>query len=299
MSEKKDAVRDPYSKRKMRTYFQFSMIAFVFVVIAAVVMFLSSSGSDSIDYSKSDFVQLKEPADNAPVVVFETTEGEFRAVLYEDEAPEYCEFFEKLVNDGYFDDTYVCTILRSKGGETGGFIGGSKTVDGAASNETDMTMKKVEISQNMLPVKGSLGSLVKQGGKFTSAKAGSVFTVLYDVVDVDELRDNEAKDVNGYKRVSSVFEQYGGVPNYLQMYTLFGQVYDGWDVIDKINSYSIVGEDTDDDDANKNYQPEKEIKFTKVYMSTYGEKKENGFVIPEKQAASADSKSESSAESKE
>lgn len=281
MSDKKEFIRDPYSKRKMRTYFQISMIAVAFVIVFAVFMFMTSGKKNAIDYSQSDFVQFTEPADDAPVVVFETTEGTFKAVLFEDEAPKYCEFFEGLVNDGYFNDTYVCTILKSQDGVTGGFIGGSKTKDGKSNDDTDMNMLDLEISSDLLSTKGALGSLVKQGGTFSKSKAGSVFTVINDVVDVKALEENsEAEDQNGFSKVSEQFKKYGGVPNYLQMYTFFGQVYDGWDVLDKINSAEIVDEKASDDVEDKNFQPTKEIKFTKVYMSTYGENKQNGYNIP-------------------
>ena len=72
------------------------------------------------------------------------------------------------------------------------------------------------------------------------------------------------------------------MPNYMQMYTLFGQVYDGWDTLDKIFNTKIVDEDAPADKENRNIQPVHEIKFTKVWLSTYGEHKENGFTIPEK-----------------
>ena len=292
-----NSMNDPFRKKKNKTYFQLSLIAVIFVVVFAVIMFFAGGKNKTIDYSESDFIQLKEPSDDAPVAVFETTEGTFKAVLFKDEAPEYCEFFEKLVNDGYFNDTYVCTLLKS-GGVTGGFIGGSKTKDGMADENTDVTMLKLEVSPNVLPLKGTLGSLVKQGGTFSKSKAGSVFTVLNDAVDIGELRENsDSEDANGFKRVSGIFEQYGGVPNYIQMYTFFGQVYDGWEVLDKINSSEIVDEDVPDSESGKNYQPAAEIKFTKVYMSTYGEENENGYNIPLKDESTADGENDSAVQS--
>ena len=275
------SMRDPFKQNKMRFYFKFSMIAFAVVIGVGVVMLLLKTRQSRIDYTQSDFVQYKEPADSASVVVFETTEGTFKAVLFDEEAPHYCEYFKDLVEDGYFNDTYVCTILRS-GDYTGGFITGSKTKDGLAADDTNTEMVKLEVSPNLLPTTGALGSLVSQGGTFSSAKAGSVFAVFADVVDVEEMRSAEAEDVNGYGRVCELFEKYGGVPNYLQMYTLFGQVYDGWDTIDKINSTRIVDQDAPEDKEDRNSQPEKEIKITKAYLSTYGEQKQNGYTIPPK-----------------
>ncbi|MBR6874244.1 MAG: peptidylprolyl isomerase [Ruminococcus sp.] len=274
-------MRDPYRAKKMRVYFRFSMIGVVCVVIVALAALLMKGSGDKIDYTQSTFVQYEAPADDAPVVIFETTEGTFKAVLYENEAPEYCKYFKDLVGKGYFDNTYACALLRTSG-VTGGFIAGSKTLDGTAADDTEMDMVNVEISGNMLPTKGTLGSLVKEGGRFSKPKAGSVFTVLSDVVDIEELRKSVDEDVNGFSRVCDIFEKYGGVPNYMQMYTLFGQVYDGWDTLDKIFNTKIVDEDAPADKENRNIQPVHEIKFTKVWLSTYGEHKENGFTIPEK-----------------
>ena len=122
--------------------------------------------------------------------------------------------------------------------------------------------------------------------------------MLNDAVDIGELRENsDSEDANGFKRVSGIFEQYGGVPNYIQMYTFFGQVYDGWEVLDKINSSEIVDEDVPDSESGKNYQPAAEIKFTKVYMSTYGEENENGYNIPLKDESTADGENDSAVQS--
>ena len=250
----------PFRRNKMRVYFQFSMIGLVCVLI--VVLISAFVGRQKkIDYSDSDFVQLREPSDSATVAVFETTEGTFKAVLYEDEAPEYCKYFKDLIEDGYFDDTYVCTIIRNKE-LIGGFIGGSKTEDGAAGDDTNNDKIIIEVSPNMLPVNGALCSLVQQSGFFTKAKAGSLFTVLGDVVDNEELRALDAEDVNGFKRVSEVFEKYGGVPSCLQAYTIFGQVYDGWDTLEKISHTEVAPVDDEDDEENVNRKPVKEIKIT-------------------------------------
>lgn len=257
--------------------FKIALIIFAFFVV--FLIFLVPFSGDKINYEEAEFIQLDEPDDDATVVVFETTEGTFKAVLYEEEAPKYCKYFKELVKDGYFDDTYVCSILRNENGDNAGFIGGSKTKDGLSNDDTNTKMTKIEVSQNLLPIKGSLCSLVKQGSIFSKSKAGSVVTFLNDVTDDEELDNNlkENGDVNGLGKVTEIFKEYGGVPNYLQMYTIFGQIYDGWDVISKITATPIVDEGVSDDKEDKNYQPDTEIKFTKVYLSTYGEQKQNGY----------------------
>ena len=277
----------PKSKSKVfGKYFRYSLIAMMFFAVVALLA-LTVFKDDKPDYSQSKFIQYDVPADDATVVVFETTKGTIRAVIYEEEAPKYCEFFKELVNDGYFNDTYVCTILKTQEGQHGGFIGGSKTIDGLANDDTNTKITKLEVSSNLLPTRGAIGSLVKAGGLFTKAKAGSVFTFFNDVVNVDDLNKTiEEQEIDeALTKVSDLFKKYGGIPNYVQQYTIFGQVYDGWEVIDVINKTEIIGEGLADDDENKSFSPNEEIKFTKVYLSTYGEQKENGFNIPIKSEA--------------
>lgn len=273
------------NNNKARVYskvFQIMLILFAFLVI--FILFFSFMSKDTIDYSEADFIQEKQPDDSDTVVVFETSKGVIKAVLYEDQAPKYCKYFKGLVEDGYFDGTYICSIMKTDDGLQGGFIGGSKTKEGIAGEDSDTKMTKLEVSRDLLPIKGSLCSLVKQKGIFSNAKAGSVITFVNDVVDVEELRESfsEQEDVKGLGKVTDMFTKYGGVPNFLQQYTIFGQVYDGWEVIDEISGSEIEDEDVSDDDENKSYSPKEDIMINKVYLSTYGEQKQNGYKLYDK-----------------
>lgn len=75
--------------------------------------------------------------------------------------------------------------------------------------------------------------------------------------------DSSLKSV--YNELSDKLCNYGGVPEASQQYTIFGQVCDGWEAYNKILSAEV--KDIDDDD----YQPLDDIKFTKVYLTTWGE----------------------------
>ncbi len=290
----KNSSQNPMLKPSFIKFFKFSLLAVVILLVVFIGMSCMDKKNESVDYSKSDFVQIKEPADDTDVVVFETSEGTFKAVLYEDEAPEYVKYFKKLVEDKYFDGTYVCTVIKNQDGLQAGFIGGSKTSDGTTAEDSDTEFTDLEVSQNLLPLKGALGSLCSEGGLFTTAKAGSVVTFMNDVVISEELKKSikDLEDTNGMKDVSNLFLSYGGVPNLMNQYTIFGQVFDGWEAYDKICKSEIVDEGKADDDEDKNYQPAKDIKFKKVYLSTYGAEKNEEYSIPEKTEPTTVSKSE-------
>ena len=106
-----------------------------------------------------------------------------------------------------------------------------------------------------------------------------MFTVLSDVVDVEEMHKSVTEDVNGASKVMSLFEKYGGVPNFMQMYTLFAQVYDGFEAYDAICAAKVTDEES--------LRPKQTITIERAYMSTYGEHKNDSFFDPDTYTLSA------------
>ena len=82
----------PYRRKQFQTYFQFSLIAICFVIIFVLFYACTGRSKNDIDYTDAKVIQMDEPADDSPVVVFETNKGTFKAVLFPDEAPNYCSF---------------------------------------------------------------------------------------------------------------------------------------------------------------------------------------------------------------
>ena len=118
-------------------------------------------------------------------------------------------------------------------------------------------------------------SLVQQEEGF---KQLSSFVDNYDLTEEEQAElDSKLADSNNIPEdITDAFEKYGGVLNFSQQYTVFGQVYDGLDIYDEICGTDVVDSET--------LKPREDIQFTKVYMSTYGENKNsNAF------AGSADS----------
>ena len=113
-------------KSRNKTIAQVSILVICFVMIAALtIMFSNFSKKKGEDYQNPELVQRKVPSDDATVAVFETTKGTFKAVLYEEQAPEACKYFKDLVKTGYYDGTYVFGVQKDVY-----FLGGSKAKDG-------------------------------------------------------------------------------------------------------------------------------------------------------------------------
>ncbi len=262
-----------YNKNRNRTIAQISILAVCFVMIAALtIMFSNFSKKKGEDYQNPTLVQRQLPADDATVAVFETTKGTFKAVIYEEQAPEFCKYFKNLVKDGYYNDTYVFNVEKDVY-----FLGGSKAKDGLDTDDTDKTTFDKEISSDLWPFKGALISFGGKNNKFiSSVVAGSRIMFVNSVEFTDEFK-KELESAGGNDEITKAFEEMGGVPNFTKQYTIFGQVYDGMDVYEKICAAGTGDESKKD--------PTEEIKFTKVYLSTYGQHKNDSF-FPDKTSES-------------
>lgn len=279
--EKKNTKNNYYDqqrRRRFRIYFNFSMIALAFVLafsLFSACQRMRSGGG--LDPENVELIQYQVPKDDAPVVVFETSEGNFTAVLYPDQAPKFVEYFEDLVNDGYYDGTYVFAVQKDVY-----FMGGSKASDGTETSDTDKTSIDPELHKDLWPFKGALISYGDKGGSIFDKKVMSGSRILFvDTVEFTDEFKAELDDAGGNKELVEAFKLKGGVPNFSQQYTVFAQVYDGFEAYDAICGSEVVKEDED-------LRPKKDIIIKKAYISTYGEHKNDSFFTLEKDKNTTD-----------
>lgn len=285
--------RTPYmgpDRKKGSTNIVFKIAIVVLILLFVLYAFYScqSKKTSDLDYDNMKLIQRQVPKDDSPVVVFETNLGTYKAVLYPEEAPNYCKYFTDLVNDGYYNDTYAFGIEKNIY-----FMSGSKTNNGVSDNKTDLTETEIEKSPNLLPLKGALCAYTQESGFLAWKKKNATSYILnvnnYDLTDEEQsqLDENIKKGVLD-DEIPKYFEKYGGIMNWVEQYTIFGQVYDGMDIYDKICNYDIKDEETK--------QPADDIKYTKVYMSTYGENKNNDFFDADEKNTPKDSSSTADSE---
>lgn len=266
---------NPMKSKAFKGYLWISMAA-IFVIIAFVLFVWLAGGRQRGIPDGIDFIQLKTPDDSAPVAVFETNIGTLKAVLYPNETPEYYGYFKSLVDSGYYDGTYIAAVV-----DQAYALGGTKSPDPnadyydmslyaqiegtEAENEitgipSDMTQLKAEVSDNLWPIKGAICSFI--GSSLGRNYAGSSFIFVGDVTAVNEayMDENALKRSYG-DELGAVFAEQGGIPNFSMKYTIFAQVYDGWEVFDALLAAETLASS----------QPASDIVFERVYISTYGE----------------------------
>lgn len=251
----------------------------VFLIVSAVISFIvfyftvmaSQQGYHYIDPDTLELVQTEEIEEGAPIVIFHTTLGEFRAVLYPDYAPQTVAQFTELVESGYYDNTYVFEVKNDVY-----FAAGSADNDGRLPEDLPPERERVpqELHQNLWPFKGALCAMDtgSDGGVFTrlfrneTRFSGTRFLVVDSVDFTDEAFLQEFREASASELLADTFIERGGVPNFSQQMTVFGQVYEGFDVID-----AICGAELYDSASSTGYTPPKEdIMFLSAQLGTYG-----------------------------
>lgn len=249
-------VVNPLKNKAFSRYLGISMVA-IFVLLAFAFFIWAAGARQRGIPDEIDFVQLKTPSDSAPVAVFETNIGTMKAVLFPEDTPEYYNYFKGLVESGYYDGTYICAVV-----DRAYALGGTKAPnpEEASTEDSDMTRIKAEISDRLWPIRGAMCSYI--GSKWGKNYAGSSLIFVNDVTVVNSAyMDEDALKRSYGDQLGAVFAEEGGIPNFSRKYTVFAQVYDGWDVFDAVLGAEVL----------ESGQPASDIIIEKAYISTYGE----------------------------
>lgn len=174
--------------------------------------------------------------ENLTKVLFKTSEGNITIALY-DNTPKHKENFIKLVNDGYYADILFHRIIKgfmiqtgdpdSKGAPAGKMLGqGGPNYTIPAEFKAENYHKRGAVAaarqgDQVNPMKASSGSqfYIVDGQKFSPDQMAQI-SYQYGKSFTPEQR--------------KVYETIGGAPFLDGDYTVFGEVIEGMDVVDKI-----------------------------------------------------------------
>ena len=220
----------------------------------------------SYDFSEMNLVQLDKPAEGQDVAIIETNVGTITAVLYAEFAPNTVANFKKRAEEGFYDGKPFFALQKGIYAITG-----ASNDEGTEGITDDGNYIENECSVNLWPFKGSLLGYSSQQGYSDSR---------FFFTGALELTEENKKELRGYtnqetsaqvipEELITAFEKRGSVPGFAGTYTVFGQVINGFDVLDK-----ILWTDSD----KSNMKPLEELKIVKVTLDTY---KDGKFTIEE------------------
>ena len=184
-------------------------------------------------------------------VELETSYGKIKIVLF-DKTPKHRDNFLKLAKQGYFNDLLFHRVIK-------GFMiqGGDPDSKGAAAGRSlgmggPGYQVPAEFVNDFIHVKGALAA-ARTGGPMNPEKesSGSQFYIVQGSP-INEQQLTQLESRSGIKYTAeqkALYAKYGGTPFLDHEYTVYGQVTEGLDVIDKIAAAKTASGDRPAEDV--------------------------------------------------
>ena len=223
------------------TWFIISFTTFAnhlkFIIMKKVLLLLLvafvSFGSSTYSQDKKDAKQVK--------IIVHTDYGDMTAVLY-NETPQHRDNFVKLINEGWYNNSPFHRIIKQF------MIQGGQNADGRL--DPGYTVP-AEFVPDKFHKKGALAAArMPDQVNPQKASSGSQFYIVQGKVLSEQELNMYASNynLNFTSEELDVYTTVGGAPHLDGEYTVFGEVIDGFDVIDAIASVNT-------DKAGKPLQP--------------------------------------------
>ena len=212
----------------------------------------SSSPSTKTDQKEGDkkvttntvYPQLStDVAENEKLVEMDTTLGTIKIKLFPEYAPKAVENFVKHSEDGYYNGLIFHRVIKDfmiQGGDPNGNGTGGESIYG--------TPFKDEFSNNLFNLRGAL-SMANSGADTN----GSQFFIVQNT-SLDPQMKAQMDEAGYPKEIISAYDNQGGTPWLDHHHTVFGQVIEGMDVVDKIANTPADGKD----------KPKKDVIINKI-----------------------------------
>ena len=182
----------------------------------------------SVDYNQSAQKQMAKPEAGQTVAIIHVKNyGDVKVKFFEDVAPKAVENFTTHAKEGYYNGVIFHRVIKEfmiQGGDPEGTGMGGESIW-----EEDFAE---ELSPELVPYRGSL--CMASRGLENSPSLGSQFFITQANYD-----EQMASYMQSYGYPADLLEQYknyGGYLSLYQQYTVFGQVYEGMEIVDKIAS---------------------------------------------------------------
>ncbi len=199
-------------------------------VVSPTPTTVTIEGYGDIEYTPG--YQLTAPQEGDTTAVIKTNMGDIKIKLFPEKAPKTVENFVTHAKNGYYDNVIFHRVIEDfmiQGGDPLGTGRGGESIWGGSFED--------EFSWDLKNYRGALS--MANSGKDTN---GSQFFIVQNKK-IEEKVIKQMEQV-GFPFTKEVIEFYknGGTPHLDYAHTVFGQVYEGMDVVDKIASVKKDGD---------------------------------------------------------
>lgn len=209
----------------------------------------------NINYMENAKKQVANPKKGETIAIIHVKDfGDITVKFFDDVAPKAVENFITHAKNGYYDGVKFHRVMDQfmiQGGDPEGTGAGGESIWGKGFEE--------EISDSLVPYRGSL-CMASAG--YGNSSLGSQFFITQAKPD-----DSMISTLQSYgydDKLIEAYETYGGYMSLNGQYTVFGQVIDGMDIVDKIAKTKVKESDTGEKSV-----PVKDIIIKNIEVTTY------------------------------
>ncbi len=186
----------------------------------------------SEDTLANEEAQITKPIKGDLVATIKTSMGDIKIKFFPEMAPKTVENFTTHAKNGYYDGLIFHRVMKD-------FMiqGGDPTGTGTAGESIWGGKFEDEMSPFLFPYRGAL--CMANSGPNTN---GSQF-FLVQLATADEATITSMKDGGFPEGMINIYKELGGTPWLYGKHTVFGQIYEGLDVLDAIAAVETDGSD--------------------------------------------------------
>lgn len=226
---------------------------------------------DNLASQGDTITQLDPPAQGEEIAVIHTSMGDIKIKFFPEEAPKAVENFKTLAKEGYYDGITFHRVINDfmiQGGDPTGTGSGGESMYGEYFED--------EFSPNLYNFRGALSMANAgpntNGSQFFIVQAKTVTEGYWDYIDeivaeygtenvlYNSQTGNMVK-VNYSDEARQIYNEIGGTPHLDYCHTVFGQVFEGMEVVDAIASVAV----------DENDKPADDVIIESITFENYGE----------------------------
>lgn len=177
------------------------------------------------------FNQLDKPQSGETTLTLKTNFGDMKFRMFPEKAPKACENFITHAKEGYYNGLIFHRVINDfmiQGGDPNGTGMGGESIWGKAFED--------EFDVDLHNFRGAL-SMANSG---PNTNGSQFFVVQADKVPGTMLAQMEGLTEQGFPyQVQENYKKVGGTPWLDFKHTVFGQLYEGFDVLDRIAATKV------------------------------------------------------------
>ncbi|MDF2532253.1 MAG: peptidyl-prolyl cis-trans isomerase (rotamase) - cyclophilin family [Clostridia bacterium] len=223
---------------------------FVLIMCILIVLFTGCQPSNKIEANidKTPIDQFAMPQKDETIAIIHTTMGDIKVKFFEKVAPKAVENFIKLAEKDYYDGLIFHRVMADfmiQGGDPTGTGRGGDSIYGKPFED--------EFSDRLHNFRGAL-SMANSGANINRSQ--------FFIVQRKEMGEQATQWMqqnNVTSQLQQVYQEKGGTPWLDNKHTVFGQVFEGIEIVDKIAQVEV----------DKGAKPIEEVKIIDIEVQKY------------------------------